>query len=739
MNKTLRVCLLVGLSILGPIFFPAAILAGVGVSPSSISFGSVSVNTVSSAATIVITNTSNQSILISSVTSSLPEFVVSGISSPVSVAARSSTTVVVYFRPDAVTQFNGSIVVTGARHHQVSATISVSGTGVPVASSSTATSAISFNTGSLALGNVLIGTSGSLPFTITNSGATTISVSQVAVSGAGFSVSGFSGGASLSAGQTLSLTAAFSPTTSGPATGAISIVSNASNSPSTISLSGTGVQPLISATPSSLSFGSVLVGNSQSQNVTVRNPGTADLSVTQATISGTGFTLSGMTLPLTIAPSGSASFSVRFAPASAGSFTGSLSLTNNANSAPVIVALSGTGNLQTSLLTASPTSLSFGNQPIGTNATQTATISNTGTSSVSVSAITVTGSGFTVAAPTLPLTLAAGQSISFGATFAPTTSGSVSGAVTVSSNATNSPVTLSLSGTGVQPQITIVPASVSFGNVPVASTNSQAITIQNHGTATLSISQATVSGTGFSLSGLILPASLAPGGSASFSLAFTPASTSTYSGMLTLVSNAPTSPTNIPLSGAGISQVLQLSASPTSLSFGSLNTGTSSVGSVTITNTGNATVSISQVTASGSGFTTAAISLPLSLAAGQSTSISVIFGPTVTGSLSGGLTVSSNAINSPLVIALSGSGSSPASHSVSLSWTSSSPTYQGFNVYRSAVSGGPYSKINSSLILAPSLTDISVSGGQTYYYVATEVDSMGAESAYSAEANAVLP
>jgi fibronectin type 3 domain-containing protein len=129
----------------------------------------------------------------------------------------------------------------------------------------------------------------------------------------------------------------------------------------------------------------------------------------------------------------------------------------------------------------------------------------------------------------------------------------------------------------------------------------------------------------------------------------------------------------------------------------------------------------------------------LALAAGQSTSISVIFDPTTTGSLSGSLTVSSNATNSPLIVALSGSGSSPASYSVSLSWTPSAPTYTGFNVYRSTVSGGPYSKINSSLIRAPSLSDISVSAGQTYYYVATEVDSTGAESTYSAEANAVIP
>jgi hypothetical protein len=222
-------------------------------------------------------------------------------------------------------------------------------------------------------------------------------------------------------------------------------------------------------------------------------------------------------------------------------------------------------------------------------------------------------------------------------------------------------------------------------------------------------------------------------------VAFAPAAASSYSGTLTLVSNAPNSPLNVALSGTGIAQVLQLSASATSLSFGSLTMGTSATQNLTVTNTGNSTVSISQVAASGAGFTTSAISLPLSLSAGQSTSIGVTFAPTAAGTLSGSVTVASNATNSPLVVALSGNASAPASHSVDLSWTPSSSTYAGFNVYRGAVSGGPYAKIDASMITAPSFVDSSVSSGQTYYYVATEVDSTGAESAYSSEVSAVIP
>ena len=85
----------------------------------------------------------------------------------------------------------------------------------------------------------------------------------------------------------------------------------------------------------------------------------------------------------------------------------------------------------------------------------------------------------------------------------------------------------------------------------------------------------------------------------------------------------------------------------------------------------------------------------------------------------------------------------PVPHSVTLNWTvSTSPNLKGYNVYRSATSGGPYAKVNSALILGGSTTtytDTTVLAGLTYYYVATAVDNSDNESAYSNEAQAVIP
>lgn len=79
-------------------------------------------------------------------------------------------------------------------------------------------------------------------------------------------------------------------------------------------------------------------------------------------------------------------------------------------------------------------------------------------------------------------------------------------------------------------------------------------------------------------------------------------------------------------------------------------------------------------------------------------------------------------------------------HSVQLNWTtSSSPNIVGYNVYRGTTSGGPYSKVNSSLVTGTSYTDNSVQSGSTYYYVVTAVNNSSLESAYSNQATANIP
>jgi Abnormal spindle-like microcephaly-assoc'd, ASPM-SPD-2-Hydin/Transmembrane protein 131-like N-terminal len=518
-------------------------------------------------------------------------------------------------------------------------------------------------------------------------------------------------------------------------------------------LSGTraGATTGVTLSPSALSFGSVSIGTlSSPQGFTVMNIGGQDVTLQGLTSSSSQFIVTGPSLPITLAPGQDASFQIVFAPTSAGTFSGSISVSLNRWSQKAgSIAVSGTGlaidqvqppQASTYLLSTSATSLNLGTVLVGASGSQSVALTNTGNSSVNISQVDVTGAGFTATGIALPLTLGAGQSTSITIGFSPAAAGTVTGGVSVVSTATNSPATMLPTGTGVQPQISVVPSPVAFGNATVGVSNTQTMTIQNTGTANLSVTQATVSGQGFALSGLAVPLSVAPGGSASLTISFTPTSATNFSGTLSLSSNAPVSPSTVALTGSGLAQTLQLSVNPTSLSFGSATVGTStSSQSVTISNTGNSDVSVTQIVVSGTAYSVTGAMLPITLSTGHNTSFTAVFAPLTAGNLAGSISVVSTATNSPAMVTLSGSGVQSTSHSANLAWSDSSTALAGFNIYRGTTTGGPYTKVNSALIPTSTYTDTSVQSGTTYYYVTTAVDSTGLESTYSNEGVALIP
>jgi Abnormal spindle-like microcephaly-assoc'd, ASPM-SPD-2-Hydin len=275
--------------------------------------------------------------------------------------------------------------------------------------------------------------------------------------------------------------------------------------------------------------------------------------------------------------------------------------------------------------------------------------------------------------------------------------------------------------------------------VTIGSPNSQTIQISNSGTAVLTVTQVSVSGSGFLTSSLALPLSINPGAASTFNVQFGPQSAGSVTGSVSLVSNAPNSPSTVSLSGTGIASVATISLSATSLNFGSVTTGTSAQQSVTITNTGNADVTISQINIGGTGYTLTGGGSPVTLTPNQTMTITVHFSPTSAGTDSGSVSIVSNAVGSPLTIPLSGIATAPVTHSVALNWTASTSTVSGYNVYRSTTSGSGYTKVNPSLVGGVSYSDTSVANGTTYYYVTTAVDGSGNESSYSNEAQAIIP
>jgi hypothetical protein len=405
----------------------------------------------------------------------------------------------------------------------------------------------------------------------------------------------------------------------------------------------------------------------------------------------------------------------------------------------------------TATLTVNPSNINFGTVPVGSIQTQSVTLANPGGPKVTITQATLTGTGFTLSGLSYPLTLAGGQSVKCAVTFAPQSPASDSGSVSIAfstqtsngkgnnslTNSSATILTVPVSGTAVTwGQLAPNPSSLNFGNVQVGSSQSQWETLTNLGGSNVTISQVTDAGTGFSISGLNLPTTLAPNQSLTFSTTFVPQTASSTTGTITVSSDASTPTLTIPQSGTGTAQG-QLAVSPTSANFGNVTVGTSTSQAGTLSATG-ASVTVSSASVSNPEFSLSGVIFPLTIAAGQSVPITVAFAPQASGTASGALSFASNASNSPTE-SLTGDGVAPPQHSVSLSWAASTSTVVGYNVYRGGTSGGPYTRINSALESSTNYTDSSVQAGQTYYYVATAVDSTGAESAYSSQVQAVIP
>jgi hypothetical protein len=595
-------------------------------------------------------------------------------------------------------------------------------------------------------GSVAMGSSLTQTFTVTNTGSATLTITQFAASGSGFSVSGFTLPINVNPGQGTSFVAKFAPTTTGTAAGSISMTANTNPAVSVITLSGTGTnsgQPSISVQPPAISFGGVGVGQNVGQQISITNVGSGVLTISNVSVAGAGFSVTGVSGPITLSAGQAATVIAYINTTTTGNVAGSITFSNNSSTPNMVVPMSADGmSPQGPVISVNPASVSFGAVAVGQNVGQAMSITNTGSGTLTVSNIAVAGSSFSITGITLPISVAANQSANFVARIIPATAGNVSGSLTVTNNSSTPSIVVPLTGDGItqgQPAITVNPTSVSFGNVTVGAPNSQTILIQNTGTATLNISQVTASGTGFSVSGLALPAAVASGSSTTFNVAFGPASAGAVSGSVSLVSNAAGSPLAIPLSGTGVSSTLSLSANSSSVTFPSVAVGSNSSQSVILTNNGNSTVTIGTVSVTGAGFSASGVAAGQMIGAGQTATLSVAFAPASAATVSGTVTVTSNATNSPINISLSGTGTQAVAHSVSLSWTASTSTVVGYNVYRSTISGGPYTLITSSTVPGTTYTDNGVQAGMTYFYVVTAVDSSGNESAFSNEASVTVP
>jgi Abnormal spindle-like microcephaly-assoc'd, ASPM-SPD-2-Hydin len=236
-------------------------------------------------------------------------------------------------------------------------------------------------------------------------------------------------------------------TIAAPARQAITV--NATNSTVRYALEGTAIAPSLAATPGDALFGDVPEGTTNTQTIQLKNTGSRNVTVTGASLSTSGYQVSGLTLPLTLAAGATTHFNLAFSPTTTGVHAGSLTVTTRSPSVPLTISISGTGIPATRTVTVTPTTLNFGSETVGKTHVLTANLKNTGNEDVTVSGISVSDSQFTTSGDVKGLTLAPGQSAPLSVIYAPTTMSTQGGAVKISSSATNSPATIAVTGTGI--------------------------------------------------------------------------------------------------------------------------------------------------------------------------------------------------------------------------------------------------------------------------------------------------
>jgi hypothetical protein len=605
---------------------------GAQVTPNSLIFPNQVVNTTSSVQNITLQST-GAALTISAVSAS-GDFTQTNNCS--TLGYNGACSISVKFSPTAVGVRNGTIAISdSAGGHTV--TLSGTATGNP---------AVQLSSASLTFPSTNQGvTSAAQQVSLTNTGNGPLALSTISAGGDFAETNNC--GVNLDASSSCTINVTFTPSSFGTITGTLSITDNATGSPHTVALSGTGVAPHAVASATSLTFSAQTVNTtSASQAVTIQNNGNANLTVNTVNVAGIDY---GQTNNCgAVAPTGTCTINVTFTPVAAGTRSGTLALTSNGGN--LGVALSGTGTGPVASL--DKTSLAFGNVNVNTaSPPQVVTLSSAGDTALAIAGISITGDYSQ--ANNCPASMAINTSCAITVTFTPSAASTRNGMLTIMDSAANSPQLVSLTGSGFGSSVGFTPPSANFGSVLVNTTSSpQSITIKNAGTANLTIASVTASGDFAQTNNC--PALLSPTATCTASVTFTPTTFGARNGSLTVNGNAGSQ--SAVLSGMGTTQGLTFA--PTSLNFGSIPVGLQSGSqNIIVTAVGNLATNISSIVASAGYVQTN--NCPVTLQPAGICTITVTFAPTVQASVPGTVTVTSDAPSSPQTIGLTGTGTAP--------------------------------------------------------------------------------
>ncbi len=308
-------------------------------------------------------------------------------------------------------------------------------------------------------------------------------------------------------------------------------------------------EPEIDVTPASLDFGDVEIGQTADLQITINNDGDADLNVSSLSVDNSLFTIETPIAPAVIAPNSSQDVTLRFTPVAEGSQSGTLDIaSDDADEAIVSIALDGNGTTPPPMepqIEFSPTSLDFGDVEIGQSADLQITVSNSGLADLTVSEIAIEEGVFSLNSSNIPAVIPPAGSIDVTISFAPDVEGEhATVLIIVSDDPDEGSISYPVDGAGVapppqEPDITLSPLSVDFGNVAPGGSYSQTVTISNDGIVDLNVSSFSVTNPLFAISSATTPIVIAPGGISNVTITFSPTEDGAQTDTLTIVSDDP--------------------------------------------------------------------------------------------------------------------------------------------------------------------------------------------------------
>ncbi len=617
----------------------------------------------------------------------LGQFSLTGLNPPQSINVNASQTFTISFRPTVTGPDSAFLRLTSNDPAQQTLDISLSGQGEAVMP------IISVDPQELDFGPQTVNQSALMASTIRNTGNAVLIIKTLTFEGPDadqFNLKTQPPPSQVAPGDSQTLLISFKPESEGLKTASLIIESDDPKTPRVvITLNGRGTSPLlpdISISPAVFEFGPVFLDSTVLQAFEISNGGNAVLDVSATSLSppdSQAFQLIAGAAPFSVAAGATHRLVVAFSPNAPGIQSTVLQVTSNdPDEQLVTVQISGTGVvLPAPRITLQPDTINFGSVTIDSATTQNLAIMNTGTALLTVGETSLAGPGagdFLVAGGGAPFTVAPGSTHILTASFAPTVPGTRFADLNIGSNDPDRPfIALALTGVGVvapEPNILVQPTPLVFPETIVDSTAKTTLLVSNTGTAPLAVTETELqsSTSAFRIAGGGAPFTVAPDSQHVLEIEFLPDVAGAANDSLRISSSDPDEPLlKVALTGTAVVPPRpDIAVQPDSIAFGDVTIDSVSRRDLYVLNQGTGVLNISGITLLAlpqSGFSFTA-STPISLAAGDSQAVAVLFAPVAVGQQLSALQIASDDPDRPLVsVPLTGTGLEPPQARITVS------------------------------------------------------------------------